>query len=184
MKKKIKIFLGILVYPLLRIFGGKAFYNPRFDRLILFRYFWMQKVLRRNAHVPWPFHPSSQAKAVHKIDRGDRNPGMSIGCYLDGRNGIKFGKNVWVGPRVSVVSMNHEADDYNKYVEAPPIEIGDNCWLATNAVILPGVKLGNHVIVGAGAVVTKSFEDDDILIGGNPAKMIKKIPPYKEKKQA
>ena len=56
--------------------------------------------------------------------------------------------------------------------------IGDNCWIATNAVILPGVELGEHVIVGAGSVVTQSFKENNILIGGVPAKIIKKLDNY------
>jgi acetyltransferase-like isoleucine patch superfamily enzyme len=56
--------------------------------------------------------------------------------------------------------------------------IGDDCWLATGCIILPGVKLGNHVIVAAGAVVTRSFEEDNIILGGTPAKIVKRIGAY------
>jgi len=58
--------------------------------------------------------------------------------------------------------------------------MGDNCWIATNAIILPGVELGNHVVVAAGAIVNKSFREDNIIIGGIPAKIIKKIGDYKK----
>lgn len=51
--------------------------------------------------------------------------------------------------------------------------IGENCFIGEKSIILPGVILGNNVIVAAGSVVTKSF-DDNVLIGGNPAKIIKK----------
>lgn len=53
--------------------------------------------------------------------------------------------------------------------------IGRNCWIGMNAVILPGVKLGDYTIVGAGAVVTHSFPEGYCVIGGVPAKKIKDL---------
>ena len=50
-----------------------------------------------------------------------------------------------------------------------------NCWIGFNAVILPGVILGDNTIVGAGSIVTKSFESGHCVIAGNPAKIIKYI---------
>ena len=49
---------------------------------------------------------------------------------------------------------------------------GDNCWIGAHAVINPGVSLGDNVVVASGAVVTKSF-GNNVVIGGNPAKIIK-----------
>ena len=55
------------------------------------------------------------------------------------------------------------------------IFIGDNCWIGMNAIILPGVSIsGVNVIIAAGSVVTRSFEDSNVLIAGNPAKVVKK----------
>ncbi len=137
-----------------------------------------QKILRINAHVPWPVHWTSQIKAADRIQRGTRFPGLALNSYLDGRNGIIVGQNTWIGPRVSLISMNHDVADYDKYEQTGPIVIGDNCWLATNVTILAGVHLGNHVVCAAGTVVTKSFEEDDIMLAGIPAKIIRKLPPY------
>ena len=55
-----------------------------------------------------------------------------------------------------------------------PITIGDNCWIGGGAIINPGVSLGNNVVVASGSVVTKSF-GDNVIIGGNPAKIIKEL---------
>lgn len=54
-----------------------------------------------------------------------------------------------------------------------------NCWIGSGAIILAEVNLGNHVVVAAGSVVTKSFEEDNILIAGTPAKIIKRLDEYK-----
>ena len=64
--------------------------------------------------------------------------------------------------------MNNDA-----HVAGDPIVIGRFCWLGMGAVILPGVRLGDFTIVGAGAIVSKSFEEGYCAIGGNPAKIIK-----------
>jgi acetyltransferase-like isoleucine patch superfamily enzyme len=175
MKNIIRRAVYNFIYVFLRATGGKAYASKDFNPFTLIKYFFYQKILRINAHVNWPVHRTSQVKVPENIKRGSRYPAMSMGCYLDGRNGIIFGENVWVGPRVSIISMNHDLYDYTKYVEMNPIEIGDDCWLGTGCIILPGVILGNHVIVAAGAIVTKSFKESNIVIGGNPAKIIKHL---------
>ncbi len=170
------------LFIFLKLFGS-SFSNREFTPKTLLQAVFFQKVLRVNSHVPWPIHRTSVVIEPKKIQKGTRCPGLSMGCYLDGRNGILFGENVWLGPRVSVISMNHDLCDFEKYTMNRPIVIGDNCWLATGCIILPGVRLGSHVIVAAGAVVTQSFEDDDIVLGGVPARIIKRINPYVAKKK-
>lgn len=58
--------------------------------------------------------------------------------------------------------------------KAVPVIIGRNVWIATNALILPGVTIGDHSVVAAGSVVTQSFPDR-VLIAGNPAKIVKRF---------
>lgn len=149
-----------------------------FSPVTIFKYGIIQRVFGFNRKVPWPVHWTSCIKAVKKIVPGSRFPGMSRSCYLDGRNGIKIGNNVWIGPGVSIISMNHHAHDFQLYKEERPVSIGDNCWLGSNSIILPGVCLGEHTIVGAGAVVTKSFPNENQVLGGNPARVVKQLSPY------
>jgi len=174
MKKRIK---SIIRY-IYRILFGESFSDKQFSLITLSKYVFYQKILRINSHIPWPVHYTTVIKEPKKIDRGTRNPGMSAYCYLDGRNGINFGKNVWVGPYVKIISMNHDTNNYKKYIKAKPIRIGDNCWIGAGAIILPGVEIGEHTVIGAGAVVTKSFPKGNQIIGGSPAKVIKKIRDY------
>ncbi|RZU99593.1 transferase family hexapeptide repeat protein [Spiribacter vilamensis] len=138
----------------------------------------MQKILRINGDVPWPVHPTSKVTKPQNIVRGTRTPGLSAGCHIDGRNGIVFGSNVWIGPFVAIISMNHDVSDYHVYVPEKPILIGKNSWLATKCVILPGVFLGEHTVVAAGAVVTKSFPEGNQLLAGVPAIVVKQLGDY------
>lgn len=167
-----------LQYQILSLFGP-GFSNKRFPPSLLARHVLIQKMLRINAHVPWPVHWTSQIKSPGKIERGTRCPGLAMCCYLDGRNGIVIGRNTWLGPRVSLISMNHDETDYYGFEESTPIVIGDNCWLATGATVLQGVRLGNHTIVAAGAVVTRSFPEGDVLLAGVPASIVRALEPYR-----
>ncbi|HUH97507.1 MAG TPA: acyltransferase [Anaerolineales bacterium] len=178
MNHKIRHWMENIAYIGLGLFGP-AFADRQYSAKVLLQCVVAQKFLRINHHVPWPVHWTSEIKSPERIQRGTRCPGLGMGCYLDGRNGIIFGRNVWIGPKVSIISMNHDIYDYDNYTAAGPVVVGDNCWLATGCTILPGVKLGNHVIVAAGAVVTESFDDDDIVLGGVPARVIKRTAPYR-----
>jgi acetyltransferase-like isoleucine patch superfamily enzyme len=77
-----------------------------------------------------------------------------------------------------MMATSHEFKDLNTPINQQgakpeePIVIGNDCWIGTRVIILPGVHLGNKCIVAAGAVVTRSFPDNSI-IGGVPAKLIK-----------
>ncbi|KAN0012139.1 hypothetical protein ACTFIV_005694 [Dictyostelium citrinum] len=91
---------------------------------------------------------------------------------------ITFGKNAMLAPNVQLYSATHPIDptERNSGLEfGKPITIGDNAWIGGGAIICPGVTLGDNVVVGAGAVVTKSF-GSNVVIAGNPAKVIKEIP--------
>ncbi len=170
--------VSLILYGILRILAGDAFANRQFSLKTLYKHFFIQKVFRINGHVPWPVHPTTVVKAPENIQRGNRSPGLSPWCYLDGRNGIIIGNNTWIGPRVSLISMNHNIYNYTEYVREKPIRIGNNCWIATGAIITAGVELGDHTVVAAGSVVTRSFPEGNVLIGGVPAKVIKKLGEY------
>jgi len=94
------------------------------------------------------------------------------GCYLECLNGIEIGEGTIIAAGVKIISANHNFEHFKEHEKNKPILIGKNCWLAANAIILPGVELGDRVIVGAGAVVTKSFPSNTV-IAGVPAKVIK-----------
>ena len=95
---------------------------------------------------------------------------------------ITIGKNAMLGPNCQFLTPLHPLDpvERNSGIEyGAPIKIGDNFWAGGGVTILPGVSLGDNVVVGAGAVVTKSF-GDNVVLAGNPAKIIKEIPVHEE----
>ncbi|GAA2966533.1 sugar O-acetyltransferase [Lentilactobacillus parakefiri] len=101
----------------------------------------------------------------------------NYGCTFIDVGKITIGKNAMLGPNTSIYSVNHPlgAEERNQNYEYPGnVTIGDNLWVGGNATIVPGVTLGNNVVVAAGAVVTKSF-GDNVLIGGNPARILKHL---------
>ncbi|KAG7712136.1 hypothetical protein KL949_000760 [Ogataea haglerorum] len=95
---------------------------------------------------------------------------------------ILIGDNCLLGPNVTLCTAGHPLD-VNYRAEGQefglPIKIGDHCWLGANCVILPGVTLGDNVVVGAGAVVTKDVESNTLVLGV-PAKVVKKLNTLKE----
>lgn len=142
-------------------------------------YFVAQRLLRINSHVPWPVHWSSVVNSPRNIRQAAELPylGHHPGCYIQAINGIELGRNVRYGPGVHLISASHRLDDFDAHEAADPIVIGNDCWIGAGAIILPGVRLGDHVVVAAGAVVTKSFEGNQ-LVGGVPARVISRLPSY------
>lgn len=95
---------------------------------------------------------------------------------------ITIGDNAMIGPNCQFLTPLHPLDptERNSGIEyGAPITIGDNFWAGGGVTILPGVTLGDNVVAGAGAVVTKSF-GDNVVLGGNPARVIKEIPVKKD----
>jgi Acetyltransferase (isoleucine patch superfamily) len=146
----------------------------------LFLIAFTQKIIGINRSVPWPVHYTSFVKGHENIHSKTELVGEAMRNYIDGRNGIILEENVWLGPNVSIISQNHNENNYKKYNKGNPIIIHKNSLLLTNCVILPEVELGEHTIVAAGAIVTKSFLEGNQIIGGVPAKVIKKLGEYND----
>lgn len=139
--------------------------------------FFFQRVLGINKSAGFLVHFTSQVydgqnitahPTVHKY------LWSAGGCFYHGMNGIEIGEGTIISAGVKIVSASHEEYDYKVLVRDPGyrIVIGKRCWLGSNSVLLPGVKLGDDVIVGAGAVVTKDFPSGSV-VAGVPAKKIR-----------
>ena len=109
------------------------------------------------------------------ISIGD-NSGLGINCRV--RGPLTIGNDVMMGPDVVIMTNSHNFDriDIPMNVQGSAIPkkviIGNDVWIGTRVIILPGVTIGNGVIIGAGAVVTKDIPDMAI-VGGCPAKIIR-----------
>lgn len=104
-----------------------------------------------------------------------KNVFFNSGCKMQDQGGITIGDGTLIGHNVVLATLNHEADPKRRGNMHPaPIHIGKNVWIGANAVILPGVTVGDGAIVAAGAVVTKDVPPCTVA-GGVPAKVIKEI---------
>jgi acetyltransferase-like isoleucine patch superfamily enzyme len=129
-----------------------------------------QNVLDINNDVPWMVHFTSRISGNIKIAEGVWiSFAVSGGCYMQGFNGIEIGDGTIFAPGVKIISANHDKNNLNKFAYSAPIRIGSNCWIGANAVILPGVEIGDNVIIGAGSVVTKNIPSN-CTVKGVPAK--------------
>lgn len=98
-------------------------------------------------------------------------------CTFFGRGGITIGDDVFIGPKVNLITINHDPDPDNRSATfGRPIVIEDKVWIGIASTILPGVRLGYGAIVGAGSVVTKDVPPMTV-VAGNPARIIKTIEP-------
>ena len=92
---------------------------------------------------------------------------------------VTIGNHVNLAQGITVTALNHNFADTTKRIDeqgvtTKPVVIGDDVWIGANAVILPGVTIGRHAVVAAGAVVTQDVPENT-LVGGVPAKIIKSL---------
>lgn len=107
------------------------------------------------------------------------NVGMGTHGFFGCAGGIIIGNDTIFGNYVSLHSENHIIDDLDKPIRLQGVTrqgilIGKNCWIGAKAIILDGANIGDGCIVAAGAVVTKGYYENNSIIGGVPAKIIKK----------
>ena len=110
-----------------------------------------------------------------QIELGD-HVAFNYGCYVNGYGGLRIGKHSIFGPGSMIHTANHEiAVDrpiHRQGWAKRPVEIGEDCWIGMGVCILPGVRIGDGCVVGAGSVVANDLDDYSIAVG-NPAKRIK-----------
>jgi acetyltransferase-like isoleucine patch superfamily enzyme len=98
-------------------------------------------------------------------------------AFISVRDKVSIGNRVCINDGVRIHSGSHDILDPKWSTISKSIVIEDYVWIATNAIILPGVRIGRGAVIGAGAVVCKSVAQGDIVVG-NPAKPTSKKRPY------
>ena len=107
--------------------------------------------------------------------RVGKNVFINHACTFMDRGGIVLGDGVFIGQKVCLITENHGIEpSQRRTITSKPIVLCDHVWVGAGAVILPDVTVGENSVVGAGAVVTKDVPAN-MVVAGNPAKVIRKI---------
>ncbi|MNT02946.1 putative acetyltransferase [compost metagenome] len=90
---------------------------------------------------------------------------------------VTIGNQVNIGQHVLISGLNHQYEDVHRSiaeqgVSVAEVRIADDVWIGGNVVILSGIQIGEHAVIGAGSVVTKDVPAYSVVVG-NPAKVVK-----------
>lgn len=105
-----------------------------------------------------------------------KNVFINAGCQFQDHGGIVLEDGVLIGHNTVIATLNHDQDFRRRSSLIPkPVRICRDVWIGAGCVICPGVTVGEHSIVAAGAVVTKDVAPD-VVVAGVPARVIKRLP--------
>lgn len=149
-----------------RAWAKRLFHLPA-----IFRQGWFHaQLIRRGARVSSLAFFSDPKMIIGKLEL------LVVGDFsFVGRAHLAVHAPVWIGSRVCIndgaqlLSASHDVTHPHWPAFARPIRVEDHAWVATNAMILPGVTIGQGGVVGAGAVVTRDVPDHAVAVG-NPAR--------------
>lgn len=157
----------------------------------------LEKLYEFNATRPLEFEKRTELLKEMFAEIGDM-------CYIEpplhtnwGGHHVHFGKNIYAnfnltlvddthiyvgdytmfGPNVTVATAGHPIDPALReqgYQYNAPVRIGKNCWIGTGVTIVPGITIGDNVVVGAGSVVTKDLPDSVVAVG-NPCRVLREV---------
>lgn len=105
--------------------------------------------------------------AVGDVIIGDHT---RIGLHCTVIGPVTIGSHVNLAQGITITALNHNFNESQQRIDQQgvsthPVTIGDDVWIGTNAVILPGVTIGSHVVIAAGAVVSKDIPDHSLAMG-------------------
>lgn len=124
-------------------------------------------------HIEPPFHANWGGKNVHFGSHIYANFNLTMVDDTD----IYVGDHTLFGPNVTVATAGHPINPELRamgYQFNASIRIGNNCWIGSGAVIMPGVTIGDNTVIGAGAVVTKDIPANVVAVG-NPCRVLREI---------
>jgi acetyltransferase-like isoleucine patch superfamily enzyme len=120
-----------------------------------------------------PIQPQLTVEEGAELRMGD-GVGINNGVNIYSVQSIEIGDGAMVGPMVSIYDTNFHPIDEGTTTKKGPVQIGRNVWLGHSAVVLPGVEIGDHSVIAAGAVVTSSVPPRSV-VGGNPGRVLREL---------
>ncbi len=135
----------------------------------------MRRLFRRVGERVW-IEPNFACEFGKNISIGN-DVYINFGCVILDCGQVSIGNNTLIGPNVGLYSGNHTLDAQERMAGGlipKDIHIGNRVWIGGNAILLPGVNIGDDSVIGAGSVVTHSIPSG-VLAAGNPCRVIRKI---------
>lgn len=129
--------------------------------------------LGEGCYIEPPFHSNFGGRHCHFGKNVYAN--FNLTCVDDTH--IYVGDGTLLAPNVILATAGHPIDAELRrkgYQYTAPVRIGKNCWLGAGVIVVPGVTVGNNVIIGAGSVVTKDLPDNVVAVG-NPCKILRQV---------
>jgi len=147
------------------------------NKQIIFGHFlrkWLLPPFFKSCGENLQVRPRVHFECIENIELGN-SVSFNYNCFINAYGDLKIGNNCLIGPGVTIITANHYFKGYEDIRSLGhnkrPVIIGNNVWIAANVTILPGVIIGDNVIIGAGSVVTRSVPSNKV-IAGNPARQI------------
>ncbi len=161
-----------------RYLQGRHFDGHYIGYVWAFKSILINSVLRLGKPMPWPTGLGCVISSARNLEFHPDNLDnfQSQGTYFQNFSAkITIGHGCYIAQNVGIITANHSKDDLDRHEAGKDVVLGAHCWIGMNAVILPGVTLGDRCIVGAGAIITKSHPGGHVVLAGNPAKVIKQL---------
>lgn len=144
-----------------------AFWMPRAGRVAVYRLVGI-RALRANMYAGTRFTGTDVVIGAGTF--------INQECYFDvGQTSLRIGRDCNFGPQVGIFSMTHRIHSgggYERTSEHRPVRIGDRVWIGARATVLPGVTIGDDVVIGAGALVTVDCLEPGVYVG-MPARLVR-----------
>ena len=126
-----------------------------------------------NCYVETPFHANFGGHHVHFGNDVYANFNLTL---VDDTH-IYVGDHTMIGPNVTIATAGHPITPdlrAKNYQYNMPVHIGKNCWLGAGVIVLPGITIGNNVVIGAGSIVTKDLPANVVAVG-NPCHVLRSV---------
>lgn len=148
------------------------------NRQMIFGHFlrkWFLPLFFKHCGTNLQVRPRVHFESIEEIAIGN-GVSFNYNSFINGFGGLVIGDNCLFGPGLTIITSNHlfkgslnvRSLGHSKMA----VSIGNNVWVAANVTILPGIVIGDNVVIGAGSVVTKSIPSNKVVVG-NPARILK-----------